>query len=136
MEEVQQGTPVSPLNFLFPILHLRHVIHIMYGECSLQPLTHDEFSLVEQLMARGFSFPSSEEFLKQRKSEGERKLKRLLPDTSHIDKVTRVYSTPSVPFEPSPSKSSVKRARMNEKEGVVTLTIPSDALAYSNPSFF
>ena len=75
VEEVQQGIHFPLLKFLFPILHLRHATHVMYGECSLQPLTHDELSLVEEIMSGEFTFPSFKEAKKLRKMEGEKKRK-------------------------------------------------------------
>ena len=67
VEEVQQGIYVPLLKFLLTILRLRYATHIVYGECSLQPLTHKELSLVEEIMSGKFTFPSAKEAKKLRK---------------------------------------------------------------------
>ena len=69
-----------------------------------------------------------------RKVEGEKKKKKLLLDTSHVDRVTGAQSTPSELAKPSPAKSSAKKARSNE-EGVVTLTFSIDESVYFDPTF-
>ena len=53
--EERQGTPALPLDFLLPILRLRHAIHVTFGGYDLYPLTPDEFSLVEGMMSGKFS---------------------------------------------------------------------------------
>ena len=94
VEEVQQGTPIPPLNFLVPILHLGHTIHVVYGECYLQPLTHDKLSLVEDFMSGNFSFPLAKDAMRLMKGNGEKKRKRQLLDMSNVDRVTGAQSTP------------------------------------------
>ena len=59
--EEGQGTPALPLDFLLPILRLRHAIHVTFGGCDLCPLTADELSLVEGMMRGKFSIPSARE---------------------------------------------------------------------------
>ena len=113
VEEVQQGIPVPPLKFVLPILRLRHTIHIVHGECSLQPLTPNDLLLIEELMAGGFSFPSANEALKQWKSESERK--KLLSDTPHIERVNGMQSNRPASAKPSPSKPLAKKAKTSEK---------------------
>ena len=93
----------------------------MHGECSLQPLTLEELSLAEVIMAGGFSFPSAKEALKHRRNDSKNKRKKPLLDTSHVNKVTGMQSTPSGSTKPSPKNSSAKRARISEDEDVVTL---------------
>ena len=77
--EERQGTPALPLDFVLPILRLRHVIHITFGGCDLQPLTVDELSLVEGMMSGKFSIPSAKEartLLKGAASSSQKKKKR------------------------------------------------------------
>ena len=35
LEEVEQGIPVLPFESIFPILRLRHAIHVVYGGSDL-----------------------------------------------------------------------------------------------------
>ena len=89
--EERQGTPALPLDFLLPILRLRHAIHVTFGGCDLYPLTPDELSLVEGMMSGKFSIPSAKEAKKLLKgaassSQKEKKRKRgPLPDTRVVD---------------------------------------------------
>ena len=89
--EERQGTPALPLEFLLPILRLRHAIHVTFGGCELYPLTPDELSIVEGMMSGKFSIPSAKEAKKLLKgaassSQKERKRKRgPLVDTRVVD---------------------------------------------------
>ena len=86
--------------------------------------------------ACGFTFPSANEALANRKGESEKKRNRSLPDTIHVDRVTMGQSTPLGLAEPSLRKTSTKKFRLGQEEDVVTLTLPADASVYSDTSFF
>ena len=78
MEE-RQGTPALPLDFVLPILRLRHAIYVTFGGCDLYPLTPVEFSLVEGMMSGHFSIPSAKEakqLLKSAASSSQKEKKR------------------------------------------------------------
>ena len=49
--EESQGIPVLPVDFVLPLLRLRHAIHVVFGGSDLQPLTVEELSLVEDMMS-------------------------------------------------------------------------------------
>ena len=89
--EERQGTPALPLDFVLPILRLRHAIHVTFGDCELQPLTVDELTLVEGIMSGKFSIPSAKEaraLLKGAASSSQKEKKRKrapLPDTRVVD---------------------------------------------------
>ena len=59
--EERHGTSALPLDFLLPILRLRHAIHVTFGGCELYPLIPDELSLVEGIMSGKFRIPSAKE---------------------------------------------------------------------------
>ena len=63
------------------MLFLRHTIHVLYVECSFNPLSADKLQLAEEEM-KAFKIPSAKEIAKKRRS-GENKLK--VGDTSAID---------------------------------------------------
>ena len=108
----------------------------MYGECSLQPLTVDKLSLAEELITGKFSFPYAKEALKQRKSEGDKKRKKEMHDTSIVDdKPATGSNAPAMSSKASPAKSSTKRSRSSHEEGNMTLSISSDDSIYFEPSF-
>ena len=48
--EESQGIHVLPVDFVLPLLHLRHAIHVAFGGSNLQPLTVEELSLVEEMV--------------------------------------------------------------------------------------
>ena len=89
--EERQGTPALPLDFVLPILRLRHAIHVTFGGCDLYPLTPDELSLVEGMMSGHFSIPSTKEakrLLKSAASSSQKEKKRKrgpLADTRVMD---------------------------------------------------
>ena len=62
-KDVQQGILVPPIDLIFPILHLRHAIHVVHRGSDVQPLTADELSFVEEIMSKKFSFPFAKEAL-------------------------------------------------------------------------
>ena len=107
----------------------------MHGECSLQSLTQEELSFAKELMVGGFTFLSAKKALEKRKGDSEKKRKRHLLDTSHVDRVTTGQSTPSGLAEPSLRKASTKKSKVVEEDDVVTLTLPANASTYSNTSF-
>ena len=43
VEQIQRGILIPPLKLSLQVLLLRHAIHVVYGECSLNPLSVDEF---------------------------------------------------------------------------------------------
>ena len=59
--EESQGIPVLPVDFVLPLLRLRHAIHVVFGGSNLQPLTVEELSLVEDLMSGKLSILSAKE---------------------------------------------------------------------------
>ena len=69
-------------------------------------------------MDGGFSFPLAKESLKPSRSDSEKKRKKPLLDTSHIDRVTEVQSAPSGSIEPSPVNPLTKKANVGEEEGL------------------
>ena len=60
VEQIQKGIPIPHLKLYLQVLLLRHAIHVLYGECSLNPLTADELQLAEEEM-KGFKIPSVKE---------------------------------------------------------------------------
>ena len=56
-----QRIPVFPVDFFLPLLHLRHVIHVVFGGSNLQPLTVEELLLVEHMMSGKLGIPSAKE---------------------------------------------------------------------------
>ena len=74
---------------------------MLYGECSLNPLTPDEQTLVNELMKGGFKIPSAKEIKARKKATIEKK-KRKAYDMTAVDQVTIGGSTPSGSTEPSP----------------------------------
>ena len=151
----RQGTPAVPLDFLLPILRLRHVIHIMFGGCDLYPLTADELSLVEGIMSGKFSIPSAKEanqLLKGAASSSQKEKKRKrgpLPDTRVVDdpeayRQSRAAASAaqegtlpvSRSVEPSAAKSAKKaKTKSSEAEGKVLVGFPAEGSAYSDHSF-
>ena len=63
------------------MLLLRHAIHVLYGECSLNLLLVDELQLAEEEM-KAFKIPIAKEITEKRRS-GAKKLK--VGDTTAID---------------------------------------------------
>ena len=59
--EESQGIPVLPVDFVLPLLRLRHVIHVVFGGSDLQPLTVKELLLVEDIMKGKLGIPSTKE---------------------------------------------------------------------------
>ena len=79
------------------MLLLRHAIHVLYGECSLNPLLADELQLAEEEL-KGFKIPSAKEIAEKRRSG--KKLK--VGDTSAVDHVTSGVGPPIASTESSP----------------------------------
>ena len=110
VEQIQRGIPVPPLKLSLQVLLLRRAIHVLYGECSLNPLSADELQLAEEEM-KGFKIPSAKEIAEKRKTGKKPKV----GDTSAIDRVTS-GATPSIgPTESSP-KTTISRKRVREEE--------------------
>ena len=86
-----QGIHILPVDFVLPILRLRHVIHVTFGGSDLRPLTVDELSFIEGLMSGNFSIPSAKEakaLLKGAASSSQKEKKRkrqALPDARVVD---------------------------------------------------
>ena len=59
--EESQGITVLLVDFVLPLLHLRHAIHVVFGGSSLQPLTVEELSLVEDMVKGKLGIPSAKE---------------------------------------------------------------------------
>ena len=59
--EESQGIPILPVDFVLPLLHLRHAIHVVFGGNNLQPLMVEELSLVEDMMRGKFGISSAKE---------------------------------------------------------------------------
>ncbi|KAL5573252.1 hypothetical protein UlMin_022849 [Ulmus minor] len=153
--EERQGTPALPLDFLLPILRLRHAIHVTFGGCDLYPLTSDELSLVEGMMSRKFNIPSAKDAKKLLKgaassSQKEKKRKRgPLADTRVVDdpeayKQSRAAASAaqegtlpvSGSIEPTPEKSvKTAKTKSSKSEGKVLVGFPAEGSAYSDPSF-
>ena len=83
---IQRGILVPPLKLMLLIILLRRATHILYGECTLHPLTIDELILAEDLMKRRFKFLSAKEAIAKKKFDSEKK-KRKLYETVSIDRV-------------------------------------------------
>ena len=116
---------------------MRHAIHVTFGGTDLQPLTLDEFSLVEGLISGSFSIPSTKEartLLKGAMSSSQKENKRkrqALLDTRAVDDpegyrqskaeaaATQTRTPPvSTSIELSPAKSAKKaKSRLSEDEG-------------------
>ena len=156
MKEVEQGIPVPPLELVFPILYLRHAIHVVFGSSDLQSLTAGELSLVEDIMSEKFNFPLANEAkgLSQgavsASQKKEKKRKMTMPDTRVVDNRPAVklsLADPSVVLavtltgtppagastDPSPTKSSIRTmSRSSETEGIVNVPLPTDGSTYSD----
>ena len=90
MEKVSQGIHVPHLDLVFPLLRMRHAIHVVFGGSDLQPLTAGELSLVEEIMNRKFSIPLAKEaktLLEGAASSSQKKKRKrpTLPDTRVVD---------------------------------------------------
>ena len=139
--EVEQGIHVPHLDIIFPLLHLRHAIHVIFGNSYLQPLTARKLLLVEEIMSGKFHIPSAKEAktlsegaASASQKKGKRKRTTLL-DTRVIDDRLVVkmralevaivsFATPagtpptSASVEPSPTKSAKKtRSKSPKSEG-------------------
>ena len=53
------------------MLLLNHVIHLLYGECSLNPLTPNELKLAKEEI-EGFKIPIAKEIEAQKKARVEK----------------------------------------------------------------
>ena len=71
-------------------------------------------------MSRKFSFSLAKDTMRQRTGDGERKRKKTMPDTSHVDKVSGVQLAPSGSIKPSLATSPAERVRTSKGKGVVT----------------
>ena len=88
--EESQGIPVLPVDFVLPLLRLRHAIHVVFGGSDLQPLTVEELSLVEDMVKGKLGIPSAKEakaLLEGAASSSQKKgtRKRPLADTRVVD---------------------------------------------------
>ena len=61
VEEFEQDIIVPTLDLVFPLLYLRHAIHVVFGSSDLQPLIAGELSLVKEIMSGKFNIPSAKE---------------------------------------------------------------------------
>ena len=130
VEQIQRGIPVPPLKLSLQVLLLRRAIHVLYGECSLNPLSADELQLAEEEM-KGFKIPSAKEIAEKRRSG--KKLK--VGDTSAVDRVTSGAASSTGPTESSP-KTTIGRKRVREEEDdQLVVRIPLSASSYSDASF-
>ncbi|KAL5544751.1 hypothetical protein UlMin_008535 [Ulmus minor] len=153
--EERQGTPALPLDFVLPILRLRHAIHVTFGGCDLFPLTTDELSLVKGMMSGNFNIPSAKEakqLLKGAASSSQKEKKRKrgpLPNTRVVNNpeaykqskaatsATQIGMPPvSGSVEPSLAKSAKKaKTKSSKDEGKLLVAFPAEGFAYSDPSF-
>ena len=101
VEQIQRSIPIPPLKLSLQVLLLRGAIHVLYGECSLNPLTADELQLIEEEM-KGFKTPSTKEIAEKRRPG--KKLK--VGDTSAVDRVTSGAAPFTAPTESSPKMTS------------------------------
>ena len=113
------------------MLLLHRAIHVLYVECSLNPLTADELLLVNEEMKK-FKIPSTKDIAEQRRSRRKRKV----GDTSAVGHSmggdTVVVSSSS---ESSlKSTSGQKRLRVEEEDNIV-LRISRTTSSYSDVSF-
>ena len=56
-----QGIPLFPVDFVLPLLHLRHAIHVVFGGSDLQPLMVKELSLLKDMMRGKLGIPLAKE---------------------------------------------------------------------------
>ena len=59
--EESQGIPILPVDFVLPLLRLRHAIHVVFRGSNLQPLTIEELLLVEDMVKGKLGTPSAKE---------------------------------------------------------------------------
>ena len=123
---IQISIHFPPTKLSLYILRLRHAIHLVYGESSLQPLTLEELSFAEEVMKECFKFLSAKEALANRRVEGNMK-KRKLIKTYATDRATSGRLTPSGSGESSLQKASLVRRKsiVSDNEEVVTMTLPA-----------
>ena len=130
VEQIQRGIPVPPLKLSLQVLLLRRAIHVLYGECSLNPLSADELQLAEEEM-KGFKIPSVKEIAEKRRTG--KKLK--VGDTSAVDRVVSGAAPSTALTELSPkTRSGQKRVRKEDDDQLV-VRIPLSASSYSDASF-
>ena len=153
--EESQGIPIFPVDFVLPLLRLRHVIHVVFGGSDLQPIIVEELSLVEDMVKSKLGILSAKEaraLLEGAASSSHKKGKRkrtALPETRVMDdpegyKQSKAEAASAasagilVSFSPDPSLVRfAKKAKSNssEGEGTLTVSLPTDGSAYSDPSF-
>ena len=100
------------------MLLLRCVIHILLGECSLNPLSVDELQLAEEEM-NVFKIPSTKEITENRKSW--KKLK--VGDTSAVDRVTDSSSAAPKLTKSSPKTTSGRKKGREEEDDQLMVRI-------------
>ena len=86
-------------------------IHILYGECSLNPLSTDELQLTEEEM-KDFKIPSAKEIAERRRPK--KKLK--VGDTSVVNRVTSGVTPPTALTESSPKTTSGRNIDRDDKD--------------------
>ena len=59
--EESQGISILPVDFVLPLLRLRHAIHVVFGGSDLQPLMVEELSLIEDMVKGNFGIPLAKE---------------------------------------------------------------------------
>ena len=80
IEQIQRGIPIPPLKLSLQVLLLRRAIHVLYGECYLNPLSANKMQLVEEEI-NGFKIPYANEIVGRKRSGRKRKAW----DTSVVD---------------------------------------------------
>jgi len=152
--EESRGIPVLPVDFVLPLLRLRHAIHVVFGGSDLQPLTMEELWLVEDMVKGKLGILSAKEakaLLEGAASSSQKKGKRERPlvDTRVVDdpkgyKQSKMEAASvaaagaCVTVSPNSSLAkSAKRVKSKSSEGERTLTVslPADGSAYFDPSF-
>ena len=120
----------------------------------MQPLTVEELSLVEDMVKGKLGIPSAKEekaLLEGATSSSQKKSKRKRPqvDTRVVDdpegyKQSKIEATSvaaagahvTVSPDPSSAKSAKRvKSKSSEGEGTLTISLPADGSAYSDPSF-
>ena len=105
--EVEKGIHVSPLDLIFPLLRLRHAIHVVFGGSNLQPLTTEELSLVVEIMSGRHRIPSAKEakaLIESATSSSQKKKgkRKRVPNTRVVDD-SEAYKLSKVEIAPTPA---------------------------------
>ena len=103
---------------------------MLYGECSLNPLSPNELQLAEEEM-KGFKIPSAKEITKKRRPG--KKLK--VGDTLVVDRVTSGAAPSTGSTESSPKTTTSRKRIREEEDDQLLVRIPLSASSYSDASF-